>query len=379
MAKGGGSGAGNAVREIAEKALRDALKAAKKTKKTTSTATTTSREAKKAANKAEAAARREAATVASRADRAERKAINSKRYKSMQETGVAQEYGYGNRRITKAKEYYADELDKIFKVLEGTDRTINVSGKRRSALQKELKRNEEYLAKEGYKPLTFGEKKTIVKDFLASTSKANKAAEKRLTGLVEYTKGLEKSGGRKAIVDRGAARALQREMRKGGTKLPSILSDEVRASRAATTRKLEKLEEKARDKRLADKAKAKIGAGRDGGKKQPKKIVEQESSKRLRRAQEANAKDVVDPRVKKMSPEEYKRFRKREDANWKRLRSIPSPSNKRGMSSEESSKRLKELGDQSLNRRREPKLPPVKRTTWVRNKEGKLVPKSKRK
>jgi hypothetical protein len=362
--------------DIIRQALKAGKSAAKKTAKKTGSA---SREAKKAANKAAAAAKRAEATAASRSSRAERKAINSKRYKSMQETGVAQEYGYGNRRITKAKEYYADELDKIFKVLEGTDRTINVSGKRRSALQKELKRNEEYLAKEGYKPLTFGEKKTIVKDFLASTSKANKAAEKRLTGLVEYTKGLEKSGGRKAIVDRGAARALQREMRKGGTKLPSILSDEVRASRAATTRKLEKLEEKARDKRLADKAKAKIGAGRDGGKKQSKKIVEQESSKRLRRAQEANAKDVVDPRVKKMSPEEYKRFRKREDANWKRLRSTPSPSNKRGMSSEESSKRLKELGDQSLNRRREPKLPPVKRTTWVRNKEGKLVPKSKRK
>jgi len=360
--------------DIIRQALKAGKSAAKKTAEKTGSA---SREAKKAANKAAAAAKRAEATAASRSSRAERKAINSKRYKSMQETGVAQEYGYGNRRITKAKEYYADELDKIFKVLEGTDRTINVSGKRRSALQKELKRNEEYLAKEGYKPLTFGEKKTIVKDFLASTSKANKAAEKRLTGLVEYTKGLEKSGGRRAIVDRGAARALQREMRKGGTKLPSILSDEVRASRAATTRKLEKAFEKAGDERLARKANAKMGAGRDGGKKQSKKIVEQESSKRLRRAQEANAKDIVDPRVKKMSPAEYKRFMKRENEKWKRLRSVPT--GKRGMTSEESSQRLKELGERSMGGRREPKLPPVKRTTWVRNKEGKLVPKSKRK
>lgn len=280
--------------DIIRQALKAGKSASKKVEKTVSSKVSkkaaATRAEKKAANQAAAAAKRAEATAASRSSRAERKAINSKRYKSMQETGVAQEYGYGNRRITKAKEYYADELDKIFKVLEGTDRTINVSGKRRSALQKELKRNEEYLAKEGYKPLTFGEKKTIVKDFLSGTKKANQAAEKRLTGLVEYTKGLEKSGGRKAIVDRGAARALQREMRKDGKKLPSILSDEVRASRAATTRKLEKLEEKARDKRLADKAKAKIGAGRDGGKKQSKKVVEQESSKRLRSQQEANVK-----------------------------------------------------------------------------------------
>lgn len=367
--------------DIIRQALKAGKSASKKVEKTVSSKVSkkaaATRAEKKAANKAAAAAKRAEATAASRSSRAERKAINSKRYKSMQETGVAQEYGYGNRRITKAKEYYADELDKIFRVLEGTDRTINVSGKRRSALQKELKRNEEYLAKEGYKPLTFGEKKTIVKDFLASTSKANKAAEKRLTGLVEYTKGLEKSGGRKAIVDRGAARALQREMRKGGKTLPSILSDEVRASRAATTRKLEKAFEKAGDERLARKAEAKIGTST--GKKQPKKVVEQESSKRLRRAQEANAKDVIDPRVKKMSPAEYKRFIKRENEKWKRLRSAPSPSNKRGMTSEESRQRLKELGERSMGSRREPKLPPVKRTTWVRNKEGKLVPKSKRK
>jgi len=378
MAKGGGSG--SAIADIAKKALEQAKKAA--SKGASKAATTTSREAKKAANKAAAAARREAATAASRASRAERKVINSKRYKSMQETGVAQEYGYGNRRITKAKEYYADELDKIFRVLEGTDRTINVSGKRRSALEKEIKRMKEYAAKavnaKGEpEPYTLGisDIKAIAKDFIKDAKKANKAAEKRLTGLVEYTKGLEKSGGRRAIVDRGAARALQREMRKGGKKLPSILSDEVRASRAATTRKLEKAFEKAGDERLARKAKAKIGTST--GKKQPKKVVEQESSKRLRRAQEANAKDIVDPRVKKMSPAEYKRFIKRENEKWKRLRSVPT--GKRGMTSEESSQRLKELGERSMGSRREPKLPPVKRTTWVRNKEGKLVPKSKRK
>lgn len=287
MAKGGGGS--DIIKEIAAKALRDAKKAASKAaSKTAGKAAASSRAARKEANKAESAARREAATAVSRADRAERKAINSKRYKSMQETGVAQEYGYGNRRITKAKEYYADELDKIFRVLEGTDRTINVSGKRRNALVKELRKTEEYLAKEGYGPLTLGEKKTIVKDFLTSTKKANTAAEKRLTGLVEYTKGLEKSGGRRAIVDRGAARALQRENRRGGKTLPSILSDEVRASRAATTRKLEKAFEKAGDERLARKANAKIGTST--GKKQPKKVVEQESSKRLRSQQETNIK-----------------------------------------------------------------------------------------
>jgi hypothetical protein len=358
--------------DIIRQALKAGKSAAKKTGKKTGSV---SREARKAANKAEAASTRAAKTEASKQAREARRGWNRRNFKQVTDTAVSQRYGTGEYKLGKAKENFATDIERFNKVIEATNKELR-RGVDSPQLDKIIRNAKTYAEKEGY-TLDASDIKAITQDHMGRARRANMTAKRNLRKVMRKYTEIEKEGGQKALVDEGARRALRRESK--GQSLVKEVGDDRFAKEREVNKRLEKLERDRKDKKRLSQATSKMRGSSGPRKKTTKKVSEQESSKRLRRAQEANAKDVVDPRVKKMSPEQYKRFRKREDENWKRLRSIPSPSNKRGMSSKESEKRLKELGDQSLNRRREPKLPPVKRTIWVRNKEGKLVPKPKRK
>jgi hypothetical protein len=90
-----------------------------------------------------------------------------------------------------------------------------------------------------------------------------------------------------------------------------------------------------------------MGAARGSQPKKPKKVVEQESSKRLRAQQEKNAKkNIIDPKVAKMSPTEYKKFRAKENAEWKRLKKVKSSG--RGIADKDAKDILADLGKREL-------------------------------
>lgn len=395
-----------------EEAIKKALKMAGASAKSSAGKVVTKAE-RKAAAQAKAAAERAAKTTASRASRAERKVANRKRFAEEADAAVATRYGRGDTRLQKAKGEVATEIDRIFRVAEGTDPIVRRTGARRKAVEKAINKMQDYMTKEGYGKLSFGEKVRIAKDTISGAKRANVAAGKRLEGTVKYYKGKEsaplkelgpktvkagsskkpaskqtklqreaarsvrqaKKEGRETVVREAARRAIRKEAK--GQKLveisdAKITADQAKVDRALAASRQKKLMAQAKKKRLAEMQE------RAPSKRKKESVKETESSKRLRAAQEKNAKDVVDPRFKKMTPAQQKRSQERLRADAKRLRNVSTSS--KGMSSEQAQAELKRLGERGLETYGKTKAKPVKGrkpVTWVRDSSGKLVPKKK--
>lgn len=420
------------IRDAIQKALKMAGQSAKAS--AGSATKTLTKAERKAINQAKAAADRAAKTTASRERRVIKRAENKKRYFGDLDDAVATRYGRGDTRLQKAKAEVATEIDRIFRVAEGTDPIVRRTGARRKAIDKAIKKFENYLVREGYNiKLTIGEKASIARDALRSAERANATAGKRLESTVKYYKGKEsaplkelgpktvkagsskkpaskqtklqreaarsvrqaKKEGRETVVREAARRAIRKEAK--GQKLVEIsdarkMANQAEVDKALAASRQRKLMAQVKKgewtkkqteewKGLSDaEKKARIAEmkNRAPSKRKKESVKETESSKRLRAAQEKNAKDVVDPRFKKMTPAQQKRSQERLRADAKRLRSVST--SRKGMTSEEAQAELKRLGERGLETYGKAKAKPAKGrkpVTWVRDSSGKLVPKKK--
>ena len=275
-----------------EEAIKKALKMAGSSAKSSAGKVLTKAE-RKAAAQAKAAAERAAKTTASRASRAERKVANRKRFAEEADAAVATRYGRGDTRLQKAKGEVATEVDRIFRVMEGTDPIVRRTGARRKTVEKAINKMQDYMTQEGYGKLSFGEKVRIAKDTISGAKRANVAAGKRLEGTVKYYKGKEsgplkelgpktvkvgsskkpaskqtklqreaarsvrqaKKEGRETVVREAARRAIRKEAK--GQKLVEISDAKITAEQAQVDRALaasrqKKLMAQAKKKRLAE-------------------------------------------------------------------------------------------------------------------------------
>lgn len=267
-----------------------------------------------AANKAAHAAKQEALNAERAALRPAQKAARTAENKAR---GVAranrkaeEAYGYGANQLktNKAKAYYEGEVGKINATIDATDKMLTKGSQgRRSMLEKKIKQMKEYATKEGYK-LSVSDIAAITRDELKGAKQANTWSKKRLESLIGQTKG--KSG--KEIVDIGARRARAQEIKTGKIvtgKKPAYMT----AQEKDTQKRLTALAERASHEKVMKKADAKIGPSRGPSTKPKKKIVEQESSKRLRAIQDKNAELLKKQRAPKRLTEAQT------DARLKRL------------------------------------------------------------
>ena len=338
------------VRKVLERLGANAPKAATTTTKSAGRraasvpAKTMTKAERSAANRARAAADRAKVDAKLAAERPAKKAARTAEAKAK---GVAranrkaeEAYGYGANQLksNKASAFFEREVDKAQRIIDATERMgVKGSQGRRDMLTKQINKIKEYATKEGYE-LKLGDVRAIVKDSLSDSAKANAFAKKRLANIVNETK--SKTG--REVVEMGARRARAIEIKTGkvvtGSK-PARITPKM----SETQKRLTALEEKRKFDSVIKKADSKMGAARGPQPKKAKKVVEQESSKRLRAAQEKNAKKgVIDPRVAKMSPAEYKKFIAQENADWKRLKKV-KPSG-RGISDKDAKDMLADLG-----------------------------------
>lgn len=334
---------------------------AKAPKATASTAKKATRKAAsvpaKPLTKAERSAANKAAWAKEKAKRdaklaAERPAQKAARTAEARAAGVkranrkAEEaYGYGANQLKtdKAKAFFEREVDKAQRIIDATERMgVKGSQGRRDMLTKQINKMKEYATKEGY-DLKIGDVRAIVKDALSDSAKANAFAKKRLEQIVKQTEG--KTG--KEVVEMGARRARAQEL-KTGKVLTGSKPARITPKMSETQKRLSLLEERKKFDKVIKKADSKMGASRGPSKKSGKKVVEQESSKRLRAVQEKNAKKgVIDPRVAKMSPVEYKKFLAEENKKWKAIKDRSKISQSR-MSDKEAKDKLAELSKSEL-------------------------------
>lgn len=336
------------VRKVLERLGANAPKAATTTTKsvgrkaTSVPAKTMTKAERSAANRARAAADRAKVDAKLAAERpaqklartAEAKAAGVKRSNRKAEEA----YGYGANQLktNKAKAYYEREVDKLNRTIDATERLLSKGSQgRRDMLKKEL---------EGFKKrfdlpkLSAGDSLGVVRDAIERAQKNNKWAKERLAQVVKQTEG--KTG--KEVVEMGSRRARAYEIKTGKT-LTGSKPARITSKMSETQKRLSLLEERKNFDKVIKKADSKMGAARGPQPKKDKKVVEQESSKRLRAAQEKNAKKgVIDPRVAKMSPAEYKKFIAQENADWKRLKKV-KPSG-RGISDKDAKNMLADLG-----------------------------------
>lgn len=309
------------VRAVLERLGASAPKAAK------STAKSVGRTAKKAASvpakpltKAERSAANRAASAAERAKyeaklAAERPAQKAARTAENKAKGVARAnrkaedaYGYGasETKRKKASAFYENEVEKLNRTIDATERLLNKGSQgRRDMLKKELER-----FKKNYDlpKLSAGDSLGVVRGAIEKAQKNNEWAKKRLAQVVKQTE----SKTWKETVDMGARRARAQELKTG-----KIVTGKKPAYMTAQEKDLQKrlnaqLEKQSFDK-LVKKADSQMGPSRGASKKPKKKIVEQESSKRLRAVQDKNAELLKKERTRKPLTE------KQTDARLKRL------------------------------------------------------------
>lgn len=337
-----GANAPKATKPVAKSAGRTAKKAASvPAKSMTKAERSAANRARSAAERAKYEAKLAAERPAKKAARtAEAKAAGVKRANRKAEEA----YGYGasGTKRKKASAYYEGEVDKINRTIDATDRMLTRGGQgRRTMLEKKIKQMKEYATKEGYE-LSVSDIAAIAKSELAGASKANKWSKGRLAQLVEQTKGKTW----KETVDIGARRARAQELKTGKIvtgKKPAYMTAQEKDLQKRLTAQLEKQDYE----KVIKKADSKMGTARGSQPKKPKKVVEQESSKRLRAAQEKNAKkSVVDPKVAAMSPAERKKFLAQQNKEWKRLKKV-KPSG-RGIADKDAKDMLADLGKREL-------------------------------
>jgi hypothetical protein len=297
----------------------------------------------KTMTKAERSAANKAAWAKEKAKRdaklaAERPAKKAARTAEAKAKGVArgnrkseEAYGYGANQLksNKASAFFEREVDKVQRIIDATNRMgVRGSQGRRDMLVKQINKIKEYATKEGYE-LKIGDVRAIVKDALSDSAKANAFAKKRLADIVNETKG--KTG--REVVEMGARRARAQELKTGkiitGSK-PARITPKM----SETQKRLTALEERRKYDAVIKKADSKMGASRGTGNKPKKKVVEQESSKRLRAAQEKNVRKKS-AKTEKMTPAQRKKFLAKE---------FP----KGGMTDSEAKDILMELGKREL-------------------------------
>jgi hypothetical protein len=281
-------------------------------------------------------------------------------------------YGYGANQLktNKAKAFFEREVDKAQR---GIDATENVLAKGRDSakMEAEIRDIKKYMEKEGYK-MSPSDIKAIVSENLRGAGLSRERFKRRLKFIVDETKGKPE----REIVEMGARRARAEEI-KTGRKITGKTPARITKKESELQKRLALLDEKRKFNALIKKADSKMGTSRGPQPKKAKKVVEQESSKRLRAVQEKNAKkNIIDPRVAKMSPAQRKKFLAEENKKWKRLKNVKISGQK--MTDMQAKDALAELGKRELPSSRVRSKPVEKRepTVWVRNKQGKLVPKN---
>jgi hypothetical protein len=294
MAKGGGGKAGQTIKEIAEKALRDAKKA---TSKAASKTASSSREARKAANKAEAASSRAAKTEASKQAREARRGWNQRNYKQVTDTAVSQRYGTGEFKLSKAKENFATDVERFNRVIEATDKELR-RGVDSPQLEKKIREAKKYAesavdARGKSTPYVLDESdiKAIIKDHRREARQANMTAKRNLKKVMRKYAEIEKEGGQKALVDEGARRGLRRESK--GQSLVKEVGDDRFMKEREVNKRLEKLDRDRKDKKRLSQATSKMRGSSGPRKKTTKKVEETKSNKKLRTQQDENAKRIV--------------------------------------------------------------------------------------
>lgn len=177
----------------ASSAAKKSAKAADTAPKKGSLSAGASKAERSAANKAKAAAERqarmEAGSARSAAERAVRKQKNREEAIAGDLREMRTDWTRGTQ-IRKAKEFFADEVGKALD-REGATARILVRGSqaRRTFMEREIKKFETMLEREGYpSALTIGQKRDIVRDALERVEKANRAAGKRVEQVVGQAK-----------------------------------------------------------------------------------------------------------------------------------------------------------------------------------------------
>lgn len=283
------------VRKVLERLGASAPKAATTTTKSVGRkaasvpAKTMTKAERSAANRARAAADRAKVDAKLAAERPAKKAARTAEAKAK---GVAranrkseEAYGYGANQLktNKAKAFYEREVDKLNRTIDATERLLSKGSQgRREMLKKEL---------EGFKKrfdlpkLSAGDSLGVVRDAVERAQKNNKWAKERLAQVVKQTE--NKTG--KEVVEMGARRARAIEIKTGKT-LTGSKPARITAKMSETQKRLTALEERRNFDKVIKKADSKMGPSRGPSNKPKKKVVETETSKRLRSQQDANAK-----------------------------------------------------------------------------------------
>jgi hypothetical protein len=306
---------------------------------------------RKAANQAKAAqeraARMKAGSEASAKRRAENKAKNSREYTARDQRGMESEWTRGTQ-IKKAREFFSEELDRSLKVSDATARVlIKGSGARRKFLERKINKMKEYAKDNGY-TLSQSDIAAIVKDELRSVQKVNAANTKRTGQVVNQarfekmprTKG-RKTGSKNPAEQETITTAARRQYRKDIKRGKAGNKSEEMAARDKQRQYDE--QEISQRKTLVQANKKKL---RDLPERKPrakKEVKEQESSKRLRAAQEKNA---------VMSGSEYRRYQALSPAGKKRY--------DKSLTSKEAQKVLREarMAEKRIAKRRATKVEP---------------------
>ncbi|CAB4139898.1 hypothetical protein UFOVP355_53 [uncultured Caudovirales phage] len=382
------------VRAVLERLGASAPKAAKPTAKKAASATgrrTTRKAASvpaKPMTKAERSAANKAAWAKQKAQRdaklaAERPAKKAKKTAEAKAKGIARgnrraSEAYGGEGVTdikigKAKAFFEREVDKAQRIIDATDSAL-LKGRDTAKIDAEIRDIKKYMEKEGY-TMSPSDVRAIIAEKMRGAGLSNKRGRNRLKFVVDELKG--KSF--KETVEMGSRRARQQEV-STGRKITGSTPARITKKEAELQKRLVRLREQGRFDAVIKKADSKIGTPRGPRKKSGKKVVEQESSKRLRAAQEKNAKrSVVDPRVAAMSPTKRKKFLAQQKKEWKRLKGVKVSG--QGMTDKQAKDTLAELGKRELPSSRVRSKPAEKREprVWVRDKQGKLVPKKSNK
>jgi hypothetical protein len=313
------------VRKVLERLGANAPKAT--TKATKSTAKKVTRKATsvpaKPMTKAERSAANRAAWAKEKAKSdaklaAERPAKKAARTAEAKAAGVKrsnrkaeERYGYGANQLktNKAKAFFEREVDKAQR---GIDATENVLAKGRDSakMEAEIRDIKQYMEKEGYK-MSPSDVRAIVSENLRGAGLSRERFKRRLKFIVDETKGKPE----REIVEMGSRRARAEEI-KTGKKITGKTPARITKKESELQKRLSLLQERRNFDKVIKKADSKMGASRGPRKKTTKMVVEQESSKRLRSQQDANAKAMrkslgrkklsdkqIDLRLKKMENE----------------------------------------------------------------------------
>ena len=309
MPKGGGS-IDDIVKQVMERLAKNAPKTAVKTTETVGRKAVSvpakglTKAERSAANKAAHAAE-QAKLMAKRAaeapaEKVARTAENRKKYIGKKMVEVNERWGGGSMKLDKAKSYFGQEADKFNKVIDATDRILTKGSQgRRDSLTKQITKIKAYAEKEGYK-LSVSDIAAITKDSLKSASRTNTRAKGNLKYLMEKYGKMDQ----KELVDTGARKAMAYEKR--GKRLEGKKPDYMTADQKATQRRLADLDKRKQQEQLMKKADSQMGSSTGSRKKAYKPVVEQESSKRLRAAQDKNAALANKTRTRKVLTEQQK-------------------------------------------------------------------------